>query len=140
MVGTTAAGLPARKAAPQPVGYQKPLDEAVARDLRRALHHGLRLAGYTAPQIAQLTGHSGRTIRRDLATPNAPRDGGDRRTDPRRPRGDRDRRPTTDRPWPSPRRLTTREIQDLRDEYGSGELATPEVRAFIESLPPATAG
>jgi hypothetical protein len=144
MTGTTPSGLATSKAAPTSPEYHAPLDEAEARDVRKGLHRCLREAGYSAEQIRQLTGHAARTVRRDLATPNAPADAGDRRSDPRRPRDDRGRPASSDRPWPDPdapsRRLTTREIRALREDYGEGELATrPEVVRFLESLSPAEA-
>jgi hypothetical protein len=88
--------------------YKGLLAEDEARDLRIRLHAGMKQAGYTKAQIAQVTNWSGRTIRRDLqddpeARPIA-------RVIPKNEPHDTARtRPNAG--------LTQRDINDLKNEY-----------------------
>ncbi len=136
MTGANPYGEPVTKMRPDARPYKGLLDEETARDLRVRMHAGLESAGYTAPEIERISGWSGRTIRRDLeGNPNAPSDPDrDRRDDPRRDVDQVDRRKGKPRPGrdSNPGRLTEREAQELKFEYGSAGNA--EVAAFLASL------
>jgi hypothetical protein len=134
MTGMLPCGLSVDRGRSEDDRFKGLLDDDTARDLRRSLHRSLEGAGYTAPQIGQVTGWPGRTVRRDLQAPEAPpRRDRDRRDDPRRPSPSPIR--TGEGP-PGPRsnpgRLTAREVGELTAEYGASP--DPEVRGFLASL------
>ena len=139
MKGSNPNGEAIAKSRPDNRDFKNLLPEQTVRDLRRSLHINLEIAGYSKAQIGQISGHSGRTIRRDLENPNAPslpRD--DQRDDPRRDgKTSGHRQTSSDRRWGTrpdakPRRLTRREVAELRLEYGASDL--PDIVVFLDSL------
>lgn len=154
MTGMTLSGTATEVHHPRPRAkdqYRGLLPEPTALGLRAKYHAGLKAAGFSSEQIAQITGWGSRTIRRDLAqtTPEATieeRLGSEAVREDAPPAigggfevgaGDRGPLPGVEGESPpvghgDPGGLTIREARALVDEYGRS--TDPAVRDFLASL------
>ena len=71
MTGACVDGSPAISSKVDAAEYRGQFESSHAKRLRRGMLKALRAANYTAEQIAQITNWGSRTVRRDLANPDA---------------------------------------------------------------------